>query len=1051
MHALTHWFIRNPVAANLLMGLILVAGFLGATQMRIEGFPKIPPDAIGISVTYPGASASQVDETVTRKLEKALQGLPGVKRLISSSTPMNAYVQVKATEGYPLPRLLEAVKARLETVSGLPQLAERPVIRQEAFEFPALIVQVYGAVEQEVLQRSGRQVKAALLAHPDITKISHWGEKTPEIRIELDPQRLQAHDLGYTEVAARINQASLLHRSGTLSTDAGSIGLRADHQAYHWQDFASLPVITGADGRQLRLGDLGEIVDGFAQTESQVRYQGVPAIGLEIRIDGKGNLLHVSASAREVVAQLQPLLPAGVQVAIWADQSGYIADRLALLKSNAVQGLVLVLVILSLFLQVRLAFWVAMGIPVSIAGTLWLMGWDTLDYSLNDITTFGMILVLGLLVDDAIVVGESVHRERQLTPDAILGTQRGVDKVATATLFGVLTTMAAFYPLLLLENPLGKVLGGFSAGVIIALFFSLLESKCILPAHLAAIDFHRPPGTSALARAWQRLQQTLDGLLQQVIVCHYRPALALALRYRHASLVLLLTLAMLGIGLGVTGVVRSSFFPDVPGSLIRVTLAMDPQSPFALTRAHTLHLEQMAQAVNEEVTREYALAQPPIARVMTAISGAHQVEIYAELAPEAGRGPGTLALVQRWRQRTGVLEGARELDFSATEALGGGFALTLNATDESRLRTGVEQVSRALAGLKGVSDVRDDLKGAAPEIQLHLTPQAGLLGVTQEQLANDIANRYGGLEVQRLQRNGDEIRVLLRHPDEARDSLGDLLQAQIRTPQGQWVGLTEVASLESRYVPGVIWRRNGERAATVYARLDKSRVSAAEVLAQLQAGVIPELARQLPDLRVRAAGELAEEGELQGGLKEALILALLLIYALLAVPLKSYTQPFIIMGVIPFALAGAVAGHLIAGISLSLLSFFGMLALTGIVVNDSLVLLTTYNQLRAEGMARDQALVEAGARRFRAIFLTTFTTLAGLAPLLLETSEQAQYLIPAAVSLVYGELFATLITLFAVPLLVGCGGGVLANASSAHAGPGEHPDGCQSLHAPVGA
>jgi multidrug efflux pump subunit AcrB len=1017
MHALTNWFIRNPVAANLLMGLILVAGLLSVTQMRIEGFPKVPADSVGISVYYPGASAAQIDEAIAQKLQKALEGLPGTQRIVSFSSDDNAYVRVKKDGGYPLERLLDDIKMRVDAVSTLPQLADRPIISREEFNFPALIVQVYGAVEPDVLQRLGRRVKAALQARPEISKINQWGEEVAEISIELDLQQLEAHDLSYAEIASKINQSSMLYRSGSLTTKAGNIRVRADHQAYRWEDFAQLPIAQRADGSQLLLSDVAHIHDGFVEAQAQVRYQGLPAIGLEIQIDGKGNLLKVSEAAEAVVAQLRRELPEGVKVDIWADQSDYITDRLALLKSNAAQGLLLVLIILSLFLNVRLAFWVAMGIPVSIAGTLWLMGWDRLDYSLNDITTFGMIVVLGVLVDDAIVVGESVFSERSRTADPILGTQRGVHKVATATVFGVLTSVAAFYPMLLIESPLGKVLASFSGVVIIALLFSLIDSKFILPAHLARIDLSVKPGRWWLTRAWARLQGQLNDGLFWVIQHGYRPALQQVLRHRYAALLLFIAMATLGIGLAVTGKVRTSFFPEVPGSLISVKLEMDLQSPFALTQAHAVRLEHMAEKVNREAMDTDGLKRPPIEKLMTAINNAQQLEIYAELTPEHQRSLGAEELVRRWRSEVGALEGATLLEFSGSEETGGGFALTLQASDEVVLKAGVDQLSAALRGVAGVVDVRDDLKGAQPEIYLRLKPEAGLLGISQEQLASEVAHRYGGLEVQRLQRGGDELKVQLRNPREARDSLDDLLQARIMTPEGQWLPLAAVAELQSHYVSGAISRRNGERTATVRASLDKRQLSASELMALLRNGVLKDLQRDSPSLVVSAAGELEEEGAIQGGLKNALLLALLLIYALLAVPLKSYSQPFIIMAVIPFGIAGAIAGHLIADIPLSVLSFFGMLALTGIVVNDSLVLLTTYNQLLKEGMPRDQALVEAGVSRFRAIFLTTVTTLAGLTPLLLETSEQAQYLIPAAVSLVYGELFATLITLFAVPLL----------------------------------
>ncbi|SIS97994.1 efflux RND transporter permease subunit [Neptunomonas antarctica] len=1017
MHMLTNWFIRNPVAANLLMGLILILGYLSVSDMRIEGFPKIPPDSVGISVYYPGANAAQVDEAISQKIEKALEGLPGAKRIISFSSESSAYVRVKMDNGYSLERLLEDVNTRVNSIATLPQLADRPVITREAFNFPALIVQVYGNVDTDVLQRIGKDVKAELLARPEISKISSWGEEVAEVSIEISPEKLESYGLSYETVAHKINQSSLIYRTGKLSTSSGTIVLRADRQAYHWQDFSNIPILDLSDGSQVLLGDIATIKDTFVETEGQVRYKGTSAIGMEVIIDRKGNLLDVSKVVHEVVSELREQTLENVSIDIWADQSNYISDRLALLRSNAFQGLLIVFVILSLFLNFKLAFWVAMGIPISIAGTLWLMGWERFDYSLNDITTFGMIVVLGILVDDAIVVGESVFTERGRIKDPIKGTEKGVEKVATATIFGVLTSVAAFYPMLLIDNPLGKVLAGFSGVVIIALLFSLLESKFILPAHLAGINLESKQQNHIVARLWQRIRQAVDNALNYVNHQWYRPALEKALVHRYATLILFLSLAVLGVGLATTGTVRTTFFPDVPGSIITVTMEFDPQSPYSITQRNAAFVEAMAKEVNQEVMREHGISRPPIEKIMTAINNKQRVEIYAELTPEKLRTIGTLDLIKRWREKVGRLEAVDVIHFSGSDSTGGGFALTLFAKHEDVLQSGVDAVSKALRSIEGVYDVRDDLKGSEPEIFARLKPEAGRWGVTIEQLAAYVSDQYGGMEVQRFQRDGEEIKVQLRNPKEWRNSIDDLMNGRIMTPQGEWLPISAVAELESRYVSGSIWRRNGERAAIIYANLDKSKVSPSEVIKTLKQEKLIQLQQAYPDLEIKPAGELEESGEITGGLKNALILALILIYVLLAVPLKSYSQPFVIMIVIPFGIAGAIAGHFIADIPLSVLSFFGMLALTGIVVNDSLVMLTTYNQYLEEGMPRHLALVESGSSRFRAILLTTVTTVSGLMPLLTETSEQAQYLIPAAVSLAYGEMFATAITLFAVPIV----------------------------------
>lgn len=1030
MHIITNWFIKNPVAANLLMWLILIAGVLSLFDMRIEGFPKIPPDTISVDVVAPGASVQQVDEGIAQKIEQSLEGVPGAKRVISYSSEAFVSVKVKKEDGYDLERLLDDIKVRVDGISAFPRLAERPIITREEFNFPALIVQVYGEVDSDVLQRVAKEVKSELLSQPEINKLKKWGVLTPAINIEINQKRLESYGLTLQDVANRISDSSLQYRTGTLRTDGGVISLRADRQAYQREEFYRIPLLEHSNGAQVFLGDVATVVDGYEQEEGQVRYQGKPAIGLEIYIDRKGNLLDVSELTNDVITQIRKRLPQGVEIDIWADQSVYISDRLSLLKSNAVQGLALVFILLALFLNIKLAFWVALGVVISIAGTLAMMGWGRLDYSLNDVTTFGMIITLGILVDDAVIVGESVFSQRGKIKDRIQGTQLGVAKVSTATIFGVLTSVAAFFPMLLIDNPLGKVMASFAGIVIIALLFSLLESKTILPAHLAATRFatgpsqKKIPGTTLFAPLlgiWHALQSILNRGLELINQQYYRPILQNLLVHRYATFIIFVSATVLAIGLITTGVIRTTFFPDIPGNIITVNVDMDKRTPYKLTLANARRIEASAWEVNQSLMQEMQLEEPPIVRVMTAVSDGLSIEIYAELqsknTPQQQGQVATLDVLERWRQAVGKLEGVDSIHFSGSESTGGGFALQLSSKDEDALQQGVEQVSGALNRIEGVEDVRDDLKGAEAELVLSLKPEARHLGFTNASLAAQIGDAFGGLEVQRLQRNGEELRLMLRYSKTHRDSVEDLLSSRVQMESGQWVPLTAVAKFESRYSQSEIWRRNGKRATLIWANIDKSQISPEQVMATLNEGVIPTLKQRYPGLTISIAGELEEEDALKGGLVKALVLTLLLIYTLLAIPLQSYTQPFIIMSVIPFGFAGAAVGHLIMDIPLSLLSFFGMLALAGVVVNDSLVMLTGFNQLRREGMAFQDALVEAGSGRFRAIFLTTITTVAGLTPLLFETSEQAQYLIPAAVSLVFGELFATLVTLVAVPVV----------------------------------
>ncbi len=1020
MHFLTEWFTRNPVAANLITLLVVVGGFLSLRSMRIEGFPALPPRSVTITTIYPGSVAEQVDRGVTRKIEKALEGLPGLKKSASISEDGVSSLWLEKESGFDLDRFQNEIRTRLDAIATLPQGAERPLITRDEFNVEALIVQLYGDADQATLQKTARELRDALQAHPQITKMNAFGLRPYEVRLEVDEARLRLFGLSPNDVAVAVQNASLDYRTGEIRGDGGQVVIRADEKAFRRRDFAEIPLRTLPDGSVLTVADVAHIVDGFVTDPGFARFQGRDSVGLQIYTSKKGHLFEVSRAVRSVTEDMAGRLPTGVQLAIWGEYSVYMKDRLSLLAENAWQGLLIVFVLLALFLDVRLAFWVAAGIPISIAGALLIMGDHAAGYSLNDITTFGMIIVLGILVDDAIVVGESVYEERRRGGDAVTATIRGVQRVSTATIFGCLTTMAAFAPLLLIDSDIGKIFASFSVVVIIALGVSLVESKWILPAHLAAI-----PLADRVSRGprlwWSKLQAGVAEGLRFVNERLYQPLLSLALRHRYSSILLLLTLAVGGLIAIEKGWVRTVFFPEVPGQIISVRLKMEGASPLFLTEAHLTRIEAAAAEVNREVQAETGAAEPPIARIMAALTGPLEAEIYAELQPEATRAVTTDATIERWRAAVGRLEGVAELSFSGSFETGGGFVIELEARDEAVLQTAVKAFTAQLAALDGLADIRHDLDNGTPELRLKLKPEARHLGLTTADLAAQVGDAFGGYEVQRMQRDGEEVKVMVQYAETRRRGMQDVRNAQVQTRLGEWLPLPMVATFETGYAPSALTRQNGRRVAQVHADLDPAKLSAGEAFAWIKAEVEPALKRQFPDLVIRGAGELEEIGTMQAGLKRALLFVLLLIYVLLAIPLKSYTQPLVIMAVIPFGFIGAVMGHWLYGVPLSVLSFFGMLAVTGVVVNDSLVLLTRFNELHRAGMPLFEALIQAGGSRFRAILLTTVTTCCGLLPLLSETSEQAQYLIPAAISLAWGELFATPITLIIVPVLVHLG------------------------------
>ncbi len=1018
MRALTGWFIRNPVAANLLMVLILFLGVMTLFSIRIEGFPRVPPETINISTTYLGASTQQVDELVTRKVEQALEGLEGVRSVSSYSSAESSLVVVRRAGGQELQKVLDRVRLRIDAITEFPATVRRPVIEAAGFDFPALYINLHGQTDPASLQALSERFREDLLAEPEISRLTVWGLHAREMRIEFDPQILQRFNLTVADVVGRIQASSLHFQAGTLRTIGGNITLKTDDKAKFATQFARMPIIENKDGTSVNLGQIAVVSDTFKEGDYLFRFNGAPTTGMEVLIGQKENLLRISKVVHQVAAAFEPQLPAGVEITIWGDASNYISDRLKLLRTNGIQGLLLVLLVLSLFLSLRLAAWVAMGIPIAVMGALAVAGSTWVDYSLNDVTTFGLIIALGILVDDAVVVGESVFEERNAIQDPIAGTQAGVDKVAVATVFGVLTTIAAFYPMLLLDNPLGKVLAGFSGIVIFALVFSLIESKFILPAHLAGIRLDAEPRIW-LTRSWARVQGAAQGGLDWAKQTLYVPLLNGALHHRYAALILFVAAATLGLGLIGLGKVKTVFFPDIPGQIITVNVEMDARAPFQLTKTNMQRIRDIGEELNRDVHQKAGLAKPPIRTMFVIITSAQSGQLYAELTPVSERpNVGILDLVRQWRERTGQVEGATEMQFTGSEELAGGFKLRLFSKDTELLKRASADLRSFLGQIDGVSNIRDTLASGQRQLEIRVKPEARNLGFDTQTLAAQIGNAFGGAEAQKIRRGANELRVIVQNANPARDTIDDLMQSRVRSRTGDWIPLLSVAEITSNYVPGTVHRENGKLVNTVAASIDRSVVAPEEIAQGVYEWFVPDLTRNYPGVQIKRAGELEEIGEIQGGMQRALLLAAVLIYILMAVPLKSYWQPVLILAIVPFGFIGAAMGHLIMDLKLSLLSFFGMLALTGVVINDSLVLMTRYNQAKDAGVAVHDAIVEAGTGRFRAIFLTTATTVIGLTPLLNETSEQAQYLIPAAASLAFGELFSTVLMLVLMPVLI---------------------------------
>lgn len=1022
MSWMTKWFINNPVAANLLMMAIVISGVLAFGLLRVESFPQIAPSSISITVAYPGGTAQQIDESVTQRIEESISGIPGIKQITSQSSAGVSRVVVRKTSSADLDKLLDDIRNQVNAINGFPVQAERPQVVRNEFTNLAAFVVVSGLRTDDELQPIAKQLEQALKKNPRISKVSNWGTRASQLVIEPDPDQLKALGLSLEDLAELVEQRSLETRSGELISDKGRMVIRGEGYADDLQKLNQLVVISGSNGKIL-LGDIAKLSRGYQYSGSIVRNNGSNAIALLVSTSQTDNLLKVSEAISETLAAQRAILPSDIELNTMADMAPYIEDQLFRLSENAWQGLLIVLILLGVFLEIRLAFWVAMGIPIALTGTLAAMQW--FNYSINDITLFGFILVLGVLVDDAVVVGEAIHEKRTgnvgYSPNTngfsnINGKTaawQGVHSVSVATVFGVLTTIAAFSPMLWINNELAKVLAGFSAVVILALIFSLIESKFILPSHLAQLSVKKP-STSIFAK----VQNAAQGGLQWFNLNIYKPVLEFALGYKVASLLGFVAVISLAYGMWSNGAIRSALFPEIPGRYITAVIELEDGAPLPLQRQALLQVEQAMTQVEKGLMEDYPLQEKPVVNLLAWSDGYGEIEVTAELTNESlSLLPGNL-LLKRWRENTGQIEGAYSVKFSAAEEPAGGTFLTISSNERELASRVSEQLANTLASLKGVSDVYDDGQDGLPQVRLVLNQYGQQLGLTQATLAQLAGEAFGEREVHRLLENGQETKVLLQYPRDERRTLAQLEEAIIMLPNSGSVMIGDIAEFRHEQEPQVVYRRDREQVINLYWKQNRDLQSPEKTREQLE-DTIESLHLQFPSVTIKAGGEFEEIGEVSNGFKSAMILTLIMIYILLAVPLKSYWQPMIIMAVIPFGFASAIFGHYLMDLPISILSMFGMTAMTGIVINDSLVLITRFNVEYRQGVPLQKALVIAGTSRLRAIFLTTITTVCGLLPLLSETAEQAQYLKPAAVSLVFGELFATAVTLILIPVLLG--------------------------------
>ncbi len=1051
MKNVIRWFSRNHVAANFLMLAVLLAGFYTWFQLRKEIFPEVSIDVISVGVPYPNASPEDVEEGVVIPVEEAIADLNGIREINSVAAENMGIVTVMVENGYEVRDIMDDIKVRVDAIDNFAEEAERPVLEELLLTSQVLSIAVSGDVDERSLRRVAEDVRTGLLnfkpAKPkfditnpvpfivsalrkdtEITKVELAAVLPYEISIETSEEKLLQFGLTIGEVADAVRRASQDLPGGSVKTSAGEVVIRALGKPDESWQFGEIVVISRPDGSVVKLRELARVIDGFAEVEMSNSFDGRKSILVNVYRTGEQDTLRIREAVEDYLNYSRAEIPKGIGLEIWNDTSVYLKGRVALLKRNGTWGLILVFLVLALFLRPSLAFLVALGIPVSFAGGIWLM--PQMGISINMISLFAFILVLGIVVDDAIIVGENVYRRMRGGEDPKEASWRGTHEVGMVVIFGVLTTMMAFTPMLGLSGVSGKIWPNIPLIVIPTLMFSLVQSKLVLPAHLALLRKSDPN-----RKTWilGRVQRGISYGLERFVIGVYSPFLKFCLRNRYIVLSIFLGVLCVTVGLVKGKWIRSMFFPQVEADLVIARYELPRGVPYrsALEATRQLEREALDLAGSSDLrTRDdkpivrHILASAGVQPFVTDFSAAaggvstgnNIGEVTMELAPSAERDVSADEIVRRWRERVKSIPGAVELTFVA-QAAGGGNAIDILLTgkNQKQLRAAADFLRGKLAGYAGVIDIADtDRPGKRELVFEELTPEGRAAGLRLGDVATQVRRAFYGVEVQRLQRGYDEVKVMVRYPEEERKSVENFEQMKLRTAEGS-MPLMQAVRVTERRGPDTVRRSQRNRAIRITADVDRSRANSNDVVKRFKEEGLSEISSRFPGVEYGFEGEQSDQAESVREIGTGFIFALIAMYVLMAIPLRSYLQPLIIMSVIPFGIVGAVFGHMIMGTELSIMSMCGFVALAGVVVNDSLLMVDYVNRNRVASASVVEAAVKAGGVRFRAILLTSLTTFAGLIPMLLETDMQARFLIPMAISLGFGILFATTITLLLVP------------------------------------
>ena len=1014
VHGLIGWFAKNHVAANLMMiGIIGLGVYALNGQIKKESFPEFIRNQIQIQVPYLGATPEEVEQGVLLRVEEAVEAIEGVREVRSFGGEGGGTVYIGLETGVDVAEKMDQVKLAVDGISTFPAETERPIISEDRFRNPVINVQLAGDLDEATMKELADRLREEIVALPTVSFAQVFGSRPFEISIEVSENTLRQYGLTLERVAQVIRQWSVDLPGGSIRSEAGDIRLRATGQAYTGQEYEQIVLLTRPDGTRIRLGDVAEIRDQFAEVQSYSFFNGKRSFGINVLASEDENPIDVSAAVKEFVDERNLTLPPEAQMTAWADNSFYLKGRIDMMLKNMALGAILVFIILGVFLHLKVAAWVIIGLPVAFLGAFMMMPLPFVDVTINVMSLFAFILVLGVVVDDAIIIAESAYTETEEHGYTLGNIVRGAQRVAVPATFGVLTTIMAFTPMLLQAGATSSVARAIAWIVILCLAFSLVESKLILPSHLAIMRSSH--GTRRGISDW------VDVNLKRFIEKVYKPFLARAIEFRWTTLAAFIAVAIVMIGLVSGGFIRISFFPEFGGDFIMAQVEIQEGAPDELIVDIVGEMTNALHEVDDELKAEYGFEDDIVKNVFAYVQNGRSGRFQVELSKVETRAVEVdlKEIETRWRGKIGQIAGTTELRISTGNRMGGGppVAFRLSGRSIAQVEAAAEDLAQHLKTYDGLFEVESSASDGPEEIRLAVRPEAEAMGVTLSDLARQVRQAFYGAEAQRIQRGDSDVRVMVRYPRSERKSIGNLENMWIRLPDGREMPFHSVATYELERGYNAINRIDGQRTVTVSANADLNVVEPGRVAGTVMSTYLPGLLARYPDVGFDVGTSLQEQQESVWEMIWGFMGALVGIYVLMAIPLKSYLQPLAIMTVIPFGLIGAVIGHWIIGIPVNAISLLGFFALAGVVVNDSLILVHFVNRRVAEGISPMQAAVESGAARFRPILLTSLTTFFGLVPIVLERSMQAQIVIPMAVSLAFGIVFATAITLILIPCL----------------------------------